>query len=223
MSDALNAAHKQCPHCGHENRLAAKICTNCGYAFPAAALAQPFGVPLKKCPTCGHENRLSAKVCSQCGHVFHAMLSKGQKWCPECGTVNRLEAKVCTQCGHKFRTDFVNANTNKAPLATHDVLTEPPIMQAPSPALMLPTQYDLPPRLPDPPHIDLPAAPPALSAAQAAPTNVPMSAPIDHSADSEPAPDLSDLDFDTMRRTTPEHHVDSYGRIILSLLKKDRK
>ncbi len=152
MSDALNRARKTCPQCGRENRIAAKVCTNCGYEFVSASLAVPTqapGVPLKRCPNCGKENRLSAKVCSQCGHQFQgiqqiaqeaepavqsvppmqnrsaASASEGQKWCPRCGTVCRLEAKVCPHCGHHFRTDFSTRT------ATDPILTEAPVAQMP--------------------------------------------------------------------------------------------
>lgn len=226
MSDALDLARKQCPHCGHTNRIGAKICTNCGYAFPATRLAKPEGVPLKRCPECGHENRLSAKVCSQCGHKFRSMESKGEKWCPRCGTVCRLEAKVCSQCGHKFRTNFADSpaaarSTRSAPEVIAPII-EPPIVQNPETPITLPTQFEAPPRLPDPPRLGT-STPPPPAADQT--NTAPPDAPLPGSADDmggEPAPDLTDIDFDSMRRTSPDH-IDAAGRVIISLFnKKDR-
>ncbi len=223
MSDALDLARKQCPQCGHANRIAAKICTNCGYAFPATSLAKPEGVPLKRCPECGHENRLSAKVCSQCGHKFRSMESKGEKWCPRCGTVCRLEAKVCSHCGHKFRTSFTNnaAASKTASNAGKSQITESPIVQTPDAPITLPAQFEAPPRLPDPPKIEVRAPSTPIDQPNKASTAVPLP-DADDDMGGEPAPDLTDIDFDSMRRTSPDH-IDSAGRVIISLFnKKDR-
>ncbi len=92
------------------------------------------------------------------------------------------------------------------------MLTEAPITQTAPEPITLPMQYDAPPALPDAPDPVIAAPPPA--AAIPAP-------PIDDVPDGEPAPDLSDLDLDTLRRASPEHK-DAPGRVILSRFKKDR-
>lgn len=214
MTDAPFTDRKMCPQCGHSNRITAKVCTNCGYNFANMMWAQSDppsgveGVPLKRCPECGHENRVSAKVCSQCGHRFRVGSSR-QKWCPRCGTVNRLEAKVCIHCGHRFRTDFAATGQRGAdtpsPLAergrggeAHSEITEPPIIQAPEAPIELPTQFDAPPRLPDPPVIT-----PSLNSERGQGGEVNPPPPARHATedlDGEPAPELSDSEFDAMLR-----------------------
>lgn len=132
--------------------------------------------PRKRCPECGHENRLGAKVCTQCGHIFLSMKSRGQKWCPRCGTVNKLEAKVCVNCGHRFRTVF--RAPSAPPLPKEDPITQP-----------------------DPPAVELPPTfegtrPPLLPKSKPTPPQ-PQATP--NLLDGEPAPDLTDFDFDQLR------------------------
>jgi hypothetical protein len=135
--------------------------------------------PRKRCPKCNHENRLGAKVCTQCGHVFQSMKSRGQKWCPRCGTANKLEAKVCIQCGHRFRTRFSTPSVPPLP-------PEPPVTQRAPEGIELPPTFDKPRRTPAPP------APPAPTPAPSQPQQ-----PLE----GEPAPDITDIDYDNLRRT----------------------
>jgi hypothetical protein len=139
--------------------------------------------PRKRCPKCAHENRLGAKVCTQCGYVFESMKSRGQKWCPRCGTANKLEAKVCIQCGHRFRSRF---NTPSVP----PLPAEPPVTQTPSEGIELPSDFDpsRPLPIPKPPPKPIPPPPPAPIAQ-------------DTPSEGEPAPDITDIDYDLLRRT----------------------
>lgn len=122
---------------------------------------------------------------------------------------DRLEAKVCIHCGHRFRTDFAATGQRGAdtpsPLAergrggeAHSEITEPPIIQAPEAPIELPTQFDAPPRLPDPPVIT-----PSLNSERGQGGEVNPPPPARHATedlDGEPAPELSDSEFDAMLR-----------------------
>jgi len=143
---------------------------------------QPI-TPRKRCPKCNHENRLGAKVCTQCGYVFQSMNSRGQKWCPSCGTANKLEAKVCTQCGHRFRTRFTTPSVPALP-------PEPPVEQQASQGIELPPAFDPISRKPAPKP-----APPPIAPASPAPSAQ------EKSLEGEPAPDITDIDYDNLRRS----------------------
>lgn len=127
MSDA---ERKVCPHCGHPNRVPAKNCTQCGFAF---FLATSGGVLRKRCHACGYMNRLGAKVCSQCGAAFGGKLlaprEQPQKWCPNCGARRRDGAKVCSFCGYRFKVPgeppVVQAGTLSEPIAPGGVISAP--------------------------------------------------------------------------------------------------
>ncbi|HEX2906696.1 MAG TPA: zinc ribbon domain-containing protein [Phototrophicaceae bacterium] len=138
MTDTPPPDRKLCAHCGHANRGAAKVCSQCGQPF---LLVGETGTLRKTCPGCGHKNRVSAQVCSQCGRAFRsgtsvkvAATNRRPRWCPQCGTARRPSAKVCPQCGHKFYARS----------------SQPPLTQTPPPAVTL-----LPDVFPAPP-VDLP-------------------------------------------------------------------
>jgi hypothetical protein len=134
-----------------------------------------------------------AKICTQCGYKFRGIGSMGQKWCPKCGTVNKIEAKVCTSCGHRFRTVFTQGAAPAAP-------AEPPISQPLPDAIELPPVFEQPPQLPP-----RPAAPAIPDAAAPDPTPTPIdlrgATRVEDESSALPAPDLTDLDFDSLRRT----------------------
>ena len=231
--DALASVRKRCPQCGHENNLMAKVCVNCGYEFPVSVPAEISGAA-KICPKCGHANRAGAKICSQCGTVLPAEAIpppaptpsvgakvRRAKKCPECGTVSSLDARVCPNCGHRFQTDFSQAAAPMPSTPPMPVIGEPPVVQMPSTGITLPPQLDELSHVPDLP--DLPTPPPApVPAAPSAPAPVPAPDPavdLDNTS-GEPAPDLTDLDIETLRRSSPGHS-DNSGRVSISF-RKDR-
>ncbi len=133
---SLEHERKRCPKCGHSNRAAAKICTECGYAF---FLESTSGMLRKRCSHCGFMNQMGAKVCSQCGHKFHGKLlstrarshNLTQKWCPQCGAQRREGAKVCSYCGYRFKElkvepPVVQSSTLADPVTVHNVTSAPP-------------------------------------------------------------------------------------------------
>ncbi len=211
----------------------AKVCANCGYEFPVTVVT-PLDSTEKICPKCGHANRPGAKICSQCGTALPvgapppaptpavgATITRAKK-CPECGMVCKLDAKVCPNCGHRFQTDFSQPVAPPSP-----AITEPPVVQMPSVGMALPTQYDdrthyadLPPDpAPPTPAPAVPTAPTPDASANANP-NVTADAVSDGDTSGEPAPDLTELDIDALRRRSPENN-DSSGRVNISF-RKDR-
>lgn len=121
------------------------------------------------------------------------MKSAGQKWCPKCGTVNKLEAKVCIQCGRRFRTRF---DTPSAP----PLPPEPPITQSAPTGIELPPSFDrahpapaIPPRKPRPKTDPLPTPIRLDGSANDDDRDAPLAG--------EPAPDMTDIDYDALRRT----------------------
>ncbi|MBI1258202.1 MAG: zinc-ribbon domain-containing protein [Chloroflexi bacterium] len=138
---SIEHERKRCPKCGHSNRAAAKVCTECGYAF---FLEDTSGMLRKRCSHCGFMNKMGAKVCSQCGSKFHGKLlsSKArshnltQKWCPQCGAQRREGAKVCSYCGYRFKEikiepPVVQSSALAAPAIEHSPApTEQPVVQS---------------------------------------------------------------------------------------------
>ena len=136
---SMEHERKRCPKCGHSNRAAAKVCTECGFAF---FLEDTSGMLRKRCSHCGFMNKMGAKVCSQCGSKFHGKLlsSKArshnltQKWCPQCGAQRREGAKVCSFCGYRFKEikiepPVVQSNALAAPAIEHSSApTEQPVV-----------------------------------------------------------------------------------------------
>jgi len=161
MTTEPTANRKPCPLCGHANRPTAKVCSNCGHGFVSA---RADGTLRKFCPHCGTENRIRARVCVQCGQPFRGVRPvikmNGQKWCPQCGKARRKQAKVCTNCGYRFKI----------------VTEEAPVVPKTDPPIMLPPQFDAPPKLP-------PSTPPKR--------NVPL--------EGEPAPYLTSDEIDRIR------------------------
>ncbi|MHB8625760.1 MAG: zinc ribbon domain-containing protein [Aggregatilineales bacterium] len=229
--DALATVRKRCPQCGHENHMMAKVCVNCGYEFPLTLPTQDDGTE-KICPKCGHANRPGAKICSQCGTalpadvlppaptpVVGAVVTRAKK-CPDCGMVCKLDAKVCPNCGHRFQTDFSQAG--KAQPGTPPAITEPPVVQMPSVGIALPSQFDARSHWPDLPPDPTPPLPVPTPALPDTPANATPDAAADAGGDTsgEPAPDLTDLDIDALRRRSPDHS-DFSGRVNISF-RKDR-
>lgn len=227
MSDqnsSKSTARKYCPRCGKASRGAAKVCSQCGYVFRMIALARTDNTARKRCPSCTHTNRLNAQVCTQCGYHFQGIRGDSsaatqkpkktqQKWCPRCGNVCRIEAKVCAQCGHRFRTQFTDtpaATATPKPAA----ITESPIMQKPDQPLTLPQDFERPPI---PAILDDPPTP----VAKVTPSTSPIPAPgtAADKLEGEPAPDMSSIELEAMRRKSPDN-IDAYGRLILSLKRK---
>jgi DNA-directed RNA polymerase subunit RPC12/RpoP len=93
---------KACPACGHQNRLNAQVCSQCGKAFSDAH-------PIKATITGGR-----------------------QKWCPQCGAARRVGAKVCTQCGYRFHftrlTSPIEQQPPPAVALPPDVHIPPPVV-----------------------------------------------------------------------------------------------
>ncbi|MBA3873902.1 MAG: zinc ribbon domain-containing protein [Anaerolineae bacterium] len=130
MTETTPTDRKICSHCGHSNRLNAKVCTDCGQPF---VLVRATSLLRKRCPTCGYENRLRAKVCSNCGHEFQVEKAAkvptpttSAKWCPKCGTQRKPGAKVCSNCGYHFET----GKTATAPIVQ---MPQPAITTKPTP------------------------------------------------------------------------------------------
>jgi len=185
--DDLLREQKRCPQCGHVNRLAAKVCANCGYRFPPESIRAEETVAVPISP---------AVAARQSGKPIRA------KTCPDCGTVNELDAKFCPMCGHRFSTDFSKApaTTPAKPAAPG----EPPFVQMPSTGTVLvnppPPPIILPP-LPKPSTTPKPPTPLPASSSAAAPSPDPdPAANADDDLDGAPAPDLTDVDLDRLRR-----------------------
>ena|SRR5579859_6843402 len=173
--DDLLHERKHCPKCGHENRLAAKVCSNCGYAFPVTA--QTKTAPSDLSPVSPSKTRA--------------------KLCPECGTVCHLEAKVCPKCGHRFQTDF----SGKPPAISEPPIVQMPsqgivIPPEPSPPPVLPEPPQLPPAAPPTPSpTPVNVAPPLPDKAEP---------PAMDQTSGEPAPELTEVDIEALRRRSPD-------------------
>ena len=73
-----------CPGCQAQNAAAAKFCSSCGKAIPAA----------EACPKCAVPNAPGAKFCSSCG------TGMGKAACPKCQAQVAAGAKFCAGCGN---------------------------------------------------------------------------------------------------------------------------
>jgi ribosomal protein L40E len=174
----MSEERKLCPNCGHSNRVSAKNCTQCGFAFfnvgkSAATNTLSGGETLlrKRCQQCGAINRMGAKVCAQCGKAFRGKLvSFGQKWCPQCGAERRPNAKVCSFCGYRFKPE-------SAP-----IVDEPPVVQSNDLSAPISTRTDLP-HTPAPISVEAPKAAPAARTPDLTSAAVPTEAPIMQSND----------------------------------------
>ena len=211
LDDALTNARRYCTNCGHANRLTAKICVNCGQAFPPISLDSPTeSVSLAAKP-----NRTTSDSSTSV---------KRAKRCPVCATICKLDANVCPNCGHYFQTDFSGAGSGKpspaaVPDASRPVLTEGPIVQMPSTGVTLPPDNPTPVKLPPVPAPVL--APTAIPAPPPSLRTLPPGDAADgaDSTEGEPAPDLTDVDLTALRRRSNDPNSRFFTRN--GLFKKD--
>ena len=196
MSYPLTTDRKPCPNCGHSNRVTAKNCTQCGFAF---FLADTGGMLRKRCAHCGFFNRMGAKICTRCGAAFRGTVmesrSQRQKWCPQCGAPRKAGAKVCNQCGYRFKAEPV----------------EPPLVQ--SNDLGVPIKV----KPPEPPVKVTPRVTPTASEPPAQPASP---KPTDLSG--EPAPYLSPEELERLRQMGTDRR-DVFVRLFKSLRETKRK
>lgn len=190
--DDLLREHKRCPRCGQNNRLAAKVCVNCGFRFPADSIRAD--------ETIAAASPVVAAKAS--GKPIRA------KTCPDCGTINDLDAKFCPMCAHRFSTDFSKTpvSTDKPAIKSAEPPPgEPPIVQMPSTGTVLVTTpappVILPPSIKPPQKSLKPGSPVPVPPVDSTDATPEQAAPVDpNSVDGAPAPDLTDVDLARLRR-----------------------
>ena len=228
--DKLANARRYCPNCGHANRLTAKICVNCGQAFPPINLGIPSTSSAPVVP--------NVPAMLESGEVINMETVapntvRRAKRCPNCATICKLDAKVCINCGHRFQTDFSQPlspvssataqSTDIESLRNADVV-EAPIVQMPSVGVILPPDKPQPLQLP--PDLALPSKPALLLPDPPPSTILPIAVDVDQvdidSTEGEPAPDLTDVDLTALRRRNADQSNQSSGRFTRNgFFKKD--